>query len=107
MSRREHCDVWSDGSLGRLGELLGTGDIDSRVPALVKQAGHLGPTQRGIDGALLDLEYERIELIKFNLFDNNGTYKDYVLGRNGIGGPALKIWKEFRLPPGTVAGMDA
>jgi hypothetical protein len=25
---------------------------------------------RGIDGALLDLEYQRIELIKFNLFEN-------------------------------------
>jgi hypothetical protein len=46
----------------------------------------------------LGLEYERIELIKLNLFDNNGTYKDYVLGRNGVGGPALKIWKEMRLP---------
>jgi hypothetical protein len=77
----------------------GTGDMNSKVPAIVKQAGHLGPTQRGIDGALLDLEYERIELIKFNLFDNNGTYKDYVLGRNGVGGPALKVWKELRLPP--------
>ena len=36
---------------------------------------------RGIDGALLDLEYQRIELIKFNLFDNSGTYEDYVSGR--------------------------
>ncbi|HEY2844148.1 MAG TPA: hypothetical protein VGJ09_10880, partial [Bryobacteraceae bacterium] len=76
----------------------GTGDATSKVPDLVKQAGHLGPTERGVDGALLDLEYERIELIKFNLFDNNGTYKDYITGRNGVGGPALKTWKEMRLP---------
>jgi len=70
----------------------GTGDVSSKAPDFVKPAGHLGPTQRGVDGALLDLEYERIELIKFNLFDNNGTYKDYISGRNGVGGPALKTW---------------
>ena len=34
----------------------------------------------GVSGALLDLEYQRIELIKFNLFDNNGTYQAYVIG---------------------------
>ena len=32
---------------------------------------------RGIDGALMDLEYQRMELIKFNLFDNL-TYETYV-----------------------------
>ena len=31
---------------------------------------HLKPNGRGIDGSLFDLEYQRIELIKFNLFDN-------------------------------------
>jgi len=51
----------------------------------------------GIDGALMDLEYERIELIKFNLFDND-TFKDYVAGRDGVVGPAVKIWPEMRLP---------
>jgi len=88
-----HSAPWVD-----WGNYWGAGDARSKAPDFVKQAGHLGPTQRGIDGALLDLEYERIELIKFNLFDNNGTYKDYVLGRNGVGGPALKTWKEMRLP---------
>jgi hypothetical protein len=29
-----------------------------------------GPQLRGIAGALTDLEYQRMELIKFNLFDN-------------------------------------
>ena len=76
----------------------GAGDARSKATALVKQAGHLGPTQRGVDGSLLDLEYQRIELIKFNLFDNNGTYRDYVTGRKGVGGPALKVWGEMRLP---------
>ena len=30
---------------------------------------------RGIGGALIDLEYQRLELIKFNLFDNSGTFQ--------------------------------
>ncbi len=57
------------------------------------------PVRRGVAGALLDLEYQRIELIKFNLFDNNGTYRQLVQGRDGVGGPALKTWPEMRLPP--------
>ena len=51
----------------------------------------------GIDGALMDLEYERIELIKFNLFDNY-TFKDYVTGRDGVDGQTVKTWPEMRLP---------
>ena len=55
---------------------------------------------RGIDGALMDLEYQRMELIKFNLFDNR-TYEQYVTGRKvgseQIDGPVLKVWKEMRL----------
>ncbi len=60
---------------------------------------HLDRNGRGIDGALIDLEYQRVELIKFNLFDNL-TYADYVSGRDGIDGPALDTWPELRLPPG-------
>ncbi len=58
------------------------------------------PTQnlRGVGGALIDLEYERIELIKFNLFDNSGTFEAYLAGRHGTDGPALKVWPEMRLP---------
>jgi hypothetical protein len=55
--------------------------------------------QRGVLGALLDLEYQRVELIKFNLFDNNGTYEQFVTGRDGVGGPALKVWPAMRLKP--------
>ena len=81
----------------------GTGDAKSKAPEFVAQvnpqANHLSPTGRGIDGALLDLEYQRIELIKFNLFDNNKTYRQYVTGRKGVPGPALKFWAELRLPP--------
>ncbi|HUQ80118.1 MAG TPA: peroxidase family protein [Gemmatimonadaceae bacterium] len=53
----------------------------------------------GVNGALVDLEYERMELIRYNLFDNSGTYRDYVLGRNGTDGPLLRTWDAMRLPP--------
>lgn len=56
--------------------------------------------QRGIDGALVDLEYQRMELIKFNLFDNNGTFETYVSGTETRPGPVVKVWPEMRLPPG-------
>ena len=59
----------------------------------------LRPDRRGIDGALIDLEYQRVELLRFNLFDSSGTYPDYVRGRGGTAGPALRIWPEMRLPP--------
>ncbi|MGH2670531.1 MAG: peroxidase family protein, partial [bacterium] len=66
-----------------------TGDASSRAAKATFNIAHLSSNGRGIDGALLDLEYQRIELIKFNLFDNNGTYKDYVSGRDGVAGSAL------------------
>ena len=75
-----------------------TGDAGSRAPG--SGTGHLDPNGRGIDGALLDVEYQRIELIKFNLFDSSGTYPDYVRGRDGVAGRALKVWPEMRLPRG-------
>ena len=55
---------------------------------------------RGINGSLIDLEYQRVELIKFNLFDNNGTFTQYIKGRGESEGPALKTWPEMRLPAG-------
>ena len=69
-----------------------TGDASSR--------GQRGTTQdqRGIDGAITDLEYQRVELIEFNLFDNAGTYPDYVHGRGGVPGASLKSWPQMRLP---------
>ena len=71
----------------------GTGDARSR--------GRPGTTEtrRGLDGALLDLEYQRIELIRFNLFDN-ATYEEYVKGRGPLPGPSLDAWPEMRLPRG-------
>jgi len=75
-----------------------TADAGSFYPGTSSIGGHLEPNGRGIDGALLDLEYQRMELIKFNLFDNSGTYEDYLKGRNGVAGPALKVWNAMRLP---------
>ena len=74
----------------------GTGDASSLPTGFVSNK---LVAQRGVAGALLDLEYQRVELIKFNLFDNNGTYEQFVSGRNGVGGPALKTWPEMRLKP--------
>jgi hypothetical protein len=75
-----------------------TGDASSRAPGSSPTDGHLSRNGLGVDGALLDLEYQRIELIKFNLFDNSGTYEAYLRGRDGSDGPALKTWPQMRLP---------
>ena len=60
--------------------------------------GFLSPNRRGINGALLDLEYQRIELLKFNLFDNSGTYENYLRDRESHAEKLIKIWPQFRLP---------
>jgi hypothetical protein len=80
------------------GNYFGSGDAASKSPGVVTSKGLLAPAARGIRGALLDMEYERIELIKFNLFENSGSFHDYILGRNGVDGPALKTWDSMRLP---------
>jgi hypothetical protein len=70
------------------------------IPPLLRHL--LDRNTRGIDGSLMDLEYQRMELIKFNLFDNK-TYQQYVTGRgsgtNRQEGPLLKVWKDMQLPP--------
>ena len=67
------------------------GDATSKAPAwLLAKAKVVGPNAHGINGALYELELQRIELIKFNLFDNNGTYEAYVTGRDGKAGPVLQ-----------------
>ena len=68
------------------------------VPPLFRHL--LDRNTRGLDGALMDLEYQRMELIKFNLFDNR-TYEQYVTGRKvgkeQVDGSVLKVWREMRL----------
>ena len=64
----------------------GAGDAKSRSYGPAGWVvGHLMPNGRGIDGALLDLQLQRMEMTKFNLFDNSGTYEKYV---NLLGDPA-------------------
>jgi hypothetical protein len=86
----------------------GAGDGSTRVTrydegGLRRAAGglagklHLEPNLRGIDGALIDLEYARVELIKFNLFDQY-TYQTYVRGGESRQGPVARTWPEMRLP---------
>ncbi|MES2624975.1 MAG: peroxidase family protein [Pseudomonadota bacterium] len=78
-----------------------TGDLSTQsdgAEARTILGEHLKPNGRGIDGSLMDLEYQRIELIKFNLFDNY-TYETYVKGLGGIPGSSIKQWPEMRLDP--------
>jgi Animal haem peroxidase len=81
----------------------GTGDMSSLPTGFISAK---LPAQRGVTGALLDLELQRIELIKFNLFENSGTFEDYVKGRDGVSGSALKVWPEMRLKPADPSYKD-
>ena len=75
------------------------GDAMSQAPThFLAHAKVIGPNAHGVNGALYELELQRIELIKFNLFDNNKTYEAYVTGRDGEAGPVLNTWPEMRLP---------
>jgi len=74
------------------------GGPESVVGGIAGKLGFLSPNRRGINGALLDLEYQRIELLKFNLYDNSGTYEEYVRSQSNPTGPLAKIWPQFRLP---------
>jgi hypothetical protein len=60
----------------------------------------LSPNSRGLNGALLDLEYQRIELLKFNLFDNSGTYEEYFRNQSAAPGKLPTVWQQLRLPGG-------
>jgi hypothetical protein len=68
---------------------FGTRDATSKSDSLLRN-------ERGIAAALIDLEYQRMELIKFNVFDNK-TFEQYAQSPDG---PTLKTWTEMRLPPG-------
>ena len=74
----------------------GTGDTASLPSGFISKK---LPAARGVAGALEDLELQRVGLIKFNLFDNSGTYPNFVNGKDGTGGPVIKVWPEMRLQP--------
>jgi len=96
---------WIDWQLYR-----GAAGQESIFGGIADRLGFLSPNRRGIDGALLDLEYQRIELLKFNLFDNSGTYEEYARNQNNPAGSLARIWPQFRLPEDhqsyRVAGSD-
>jgi Animal haem peroxidase len=71
---------------------------ESRVSDLRGTLGFLSLNSRGINGALLDLEYQRLELLKFNLFDNSGTFPTYARDLHSPSGLVTKTWPELRLP---------
>ncbi len=81
----------------------GTGDMESLPKGFVSTK---LPSFRGVTGALADLELQRVALIKFNLFDNSGTYPDFVTGRDGVGGAAIKVWPQMRLQPAHPSYQD-
>ena len=79
----------------------GRGTIRAVLSAVLSVTDHIFDRDtRGLDGALLDLEYQRMELIRFNLFDN-ATYRQYAEGLNKNGkhvpGSLLRVWPEMRL----------
>jgi hypothetical protein len=73
----------------------GAGDASSKSDRHLSGSHLLDRNIRGVDGALLDLEYQRMELIRFNLFDN-ATYGTYLTARDG---PIRETWPEMRLAP--------
>lgn len=74
------------------------GGEQSRFAGLTAAIDFLSPDRRGINGALLDLEYQRIELLKFNLFDNSGTYEQYFRAQKSASGNVSSTWPQLRLP---------
>ena len=95
----KHADSLREGPWLDWPNYWAAGDTTSLAPArLLANAKVVGPNAQGINGALYELELQRIELIKFNLFDNNKTYEAYVTGRNGEAGPVLNTWPEMRFP---------
>jgi Animal haem peroxidase len=79
----------------------GTGDAASKSDRRAMQSHIFGRNRRGVDGALVDIERQRMELIKFNLSDNQ-TFEQYATGKIDAGvvdGATAKVWKEMRLPP--------
>jgi hypothetical protein len=74
------------------------GGEESRFGGIMSRLGFLSPDRRGLHGALLDFEYQRIELLKFNLFDNRGTFEAYARSQNTPSEPLVRTWAELRLP---------
>jgi len=76
------------------GNYWATGDESSKSDRVETGLALVDRNTRGISAALFDLERQRMELIRFNLFDNSGTFQQYLTAANG---PTIKSWKEMRL----------
>jgi Animal haem peroxidase len=74
----------------------GAAGQESVARGIVGRLGFLSPNRRGINGTLLDLEYQRIELLKFNLYDNSGTYEEYTRSQADPTNVLEKTWPQFR-----------
>jgi hypothetical protein len=86
-----------------------TGDAQSQVPGFRRLFGDFplfGANRRGIGGALLDIEFERMEMIKFNLLDNSGTYEKYTKIWRDPAGVFRAPWAEMRVSDQKPAGND-
>src|SRR5215831_17413709 len=83
-----------------------TGNANSKVPGFGAVFGDWGGNGRGIRGALLDLEFQRMEMIKFNLFDNSGTYQKYTEVLRDPAGVFRNPYVEMRVPDQKPAGND-
>ena len=70
------------------------GGDQSRFSGMLSRVNLLSPNIRGINGALLDLEYQRMELLKFNLFDNHGTYEEYFRGGSSASSKLAMSWPQ-------------
>src|SRR5688572_5855706 len=70
---------------------------ESRTRGWAGKLGFFSPDNRGLNGALLDLEYQRLELLKFNLFDNSGTFATYMRDWHSSS-DVTRTWPELRLP---------
>lgn len=78
-----------------------TGDADSKARewlGIVGALQHYLKNGIGEYGALIDLEYQRMELVRFNLHDPQ-TWRTYIEGRDGEPGPIVKRWPELKLTP--------
>jgi hypothetical protein len=72
----------------------GAGDSSSKSDRFGPASHIFNRAMRGIDAALLEMDYQRMELIKFNLFDNV-TYQQYLTDETGR---TRKVWPQLRLP---------
>jgi hypothetical protein len=73
----------------------GVGDSSSKSNRYDKNSRLFNRAKRGVDGALIDLEYQRMELIKFNLYDTS-TSRSNTPEVNNYGEP---VWSELQLQP--------